>query len=78
MTPARTGLSKGLGAAAVSCLSFAMMFQCEGSSPLSEDVWWGSLLQILPGLAVGQEETPLHLISQFPHPSREHSHSHFL
>lgn len=36
------------------------------------------MLQTLPGLAEGQEEMSLHLISQFPHPSNEHSHSHFL
>ena len=55
-----------------------MVPQCEGSSPLSEDARWGSLLQTLPGLAGRQEETSFHLISQFPHPSSERSHSHFL
>lgn len=62
----------------MSCSHFAVVPWCEGSSPLSEDARQGNLVQTLPGLAGGQEETSLHLISQFPHPPSERSRSHFL
>ena len=62
----------------MSCSCFDVVPWCEGSLPLLEHARQGSLLQTLCGLAGGQEETSLHLISQFPHPSSERSHSHFL